>query len=328
MKKLITLIVIVFFAIGEARSQDPEFTQFYANPLYLNPAFAGSSGGIRFALNFRNQWPSISGNYVTYAASYDQHFDAIGGGIGMQIWYDNAGDGNLSTTVGSGMYSYQLDVSREFTIKAGLQASIYQRSIDFSKLTWGDQIHPRLGFIYDTEEPIPTSGEYSADPFVDFSFGFLGFTDNFYGGIAVHHITEPTKSFYGNANSILPRKFTVNVGTMIPLEQSRNPEVFLSPNIMYQTQQDFTQVNFGAYYIHKAFVAGLWFRQTQPNSDAIMALVGVKHDIFRFGYSYDLTVSDARSAARGSHEVAVIIELDPPNRGQTQKWRGLNCPDF
>ena len=55
-------------------AQDPEFTQFYANPLYLNPAFAGTARCPRVNLNYRNQWPGISGTYVTYSASYDQHF--------------------------------------------------------------------------------------------------------------------------------------------------------------------------------------------------------------------------------------------------------------
>ena len=46
MKKLIfSTLLIGLFALApthQAYAQDPEFTQFYANPLYLNPAFAGT----------------------------------------------------------------------------------------------------------------------------------------------------------------------------------------------------------------------------------------------------------------------------------------------
>ena len=42
MLKRIVLILTVLFSLGISENlfaQDPEFTQFYANPLYLNPAF-------------------------------------------------------------------------------------------------------------------------------------------------------------------------------------------------------------------------------------------------------------------------------------------------
>src|SRR5690348_885951 len=78
-------------------AQDPEFTQFYANPLYLNPAFAGSARCGRLALNFRDQWPSLTGQFVTYSASYDQHVDAIGGGLGILAMSDKAGQGTITT---------------------------------------------------------------------------------------------------------------------------------------------------------------------------------------------------------------------------------------
>ncbi|MFM8742085.1 MAG: type IX secretion system membrane protein PorP/SprF, partial [Cytophagales bacterium] len=34
-------------------AQDPQFSQFYAAPLYLNPAFAGSTNQNRVGINYR-----------------------------------------------------------------------------------------------------------------------------------------------------------------------------------------------------------------------------------------------------------------------------------
>ena len=62
--KILTLLFSLV-ATSEAKAQDPAFTQFYANPIYLNPAFAGSHGCPRVNMNHRNQWPSISGAFVT-----------------------------------------------------------------------------------------------------------------------------------------------------------------------------------------------------------------------------------------------------------------------
>ena len=67
-----TLLAFVLAAgvANEAQAQDPEFTQYYANPLFLNPAFAGSDRCPRMVMSYRNQWPAMSGNYVTQAVSY------------------------------------------------------------------------------------------------------------------------------------------------------------------------------------------------------------------------------------------------------------------
>ena len=81
-----------------ASAQDPQFTQFYANPMYLNPAFAGSARCPRVAINYRNQWPALKKTYITTSASYDQHFDMLNGGVGLMVMNDKAGEGTIATT--------------------------------------------------------------------------------------------------------------------------------------------------------------------------------------------------------------------------------------
>ena len=50
--KLFALVAIVFLTFFQtAYAQDPSFTQFYANPLYLNPAMAGSANCPRVSMN-------------------------------------------------------------------------------------------------------------------------------------------------------------------------------------------------------------------------------------------------------------------------------------
>ena len=118
LKRALVVLTIVFSTCVTNKSfaQDPIFTQFYANPLYLNPALAGASMCPRVNLNYRNEWPGIDGTtYATYSASYDQHIEALSGGLGLLITHDNAGQGTLSTTNVSGMYSFLLPVSRKFS---------------------------------------------------------------------------------------------------------------------------------------------------------------------------------------------------------------------
>ena len=142
-------------------------------------------------------------------------------------------------------------------------------------------------------------------------------------------LIEPNQSFFGNPDAIVPRRYTAHSGLVIPLDGRKNPESTISPNVLFMLQNKFTQMNIGFYYNKGPLVTGLWFRQTfgeYGNSDALMALVGFRKDRFKFGYSFDLTVSDARSAAPSSHEISTGIEwcAKKPNR----KYRKLTCPDF
>lgn len=313
----------------DANAQDPEFTQFYASPIYTNPAFAGTGNcGGRVVLNYRNQWPKLPGTFRTFAGSYDQHFDKIGGGIGIMAMQDVAGDGLLKTTALSGIYSYQINVSRKFTMRAAIQATYQQRSIDFDRLRFADQIVARRGFVNQTAEQLPNQKV----SYPNFSAGIVGYTKNFYGGIAVHNLNEPNQSFYGNSDqgTTVPRRFTLHSGMVIPIRKGhgRNsePDVSISPNILIMVQQKFMQVNFGFYVNKGPLVAGMWFRQTSPNSDAMMVLLGFRHNNFKFGYSYDVTVSSARAAAPGSHEISAAIEWCSKKR--PRRYRKLTCPDF
>ena len=107
--------MVVAVAPQQAHAQDPEFSQFYSNPLLLNPAFAGTARGPRVVMSHRNQWPAMSGAFVTQAVSYDQHFSSIQGGLGLTVMHDQAGQNTLNTTRITGMYSYQQAITRKLS---------------------------------------------------------------------------------------------------------------------------------------------------------------------------------------------------------------------
>ena len=98
-----------------------------------------------------------TGTFVTTSASYDQHVDGLNGGLGLLVTNDQAGKGTLNTTTVSGIYAYQQAVSRNFSLSAGFQATYFQKSLDWNKLTFGDMIDPRRGFIYNTND-VPRGG--------------------------------------------------------------------------------------------------------------------------------------------------------------------------
>lgn len=308
------LICLLAVLVSELKAQDPQFTQFYANPLYLNPAFAGNIRCPRICLNYRNQWPNMSGTYVTTSASYDQHVDALNGGLGFIVTQDNQARGTLNTTQASLIYSYLLSPSRSFSLKFGLQAGFFQKSLDRNKLNFGDMIDSRRGFVWNTNEQIPSQTKTN----LDFSAGVLGFSKRYFFGAAVHHLTQPEEGLQGNSK--LPLKITGHAGAMIPLE--KGSESFISPNILFQQQQNFTQLNLGVYVIRGMFVGGLWYR----NSDAVIVLLGLQTDHMKIGYSYDVTVSKLSNNTAGSHEVS--LQFNFACKKKKPKYRLMSCPSF
>ena len=313
------LMVFLMFKALSAVGQDPEFTQFYANPLYLNPAFAGSTRCPRVNINYRNQWPALTGTFVTYSSSYDQHFEGIGGGLGLLVLNDKAGEGTLSTTNMSLMYAYQLNITREFSIRTGFQGTFVQKKLDWDKLTFPDMIDPRYGFIYPTEEIRPET----TTSFWDFSAGILAYSSKVFGGVAVNHLTEPEESFIRPSDgSKLPMKITAHAGAMLQLPGNRDDETYISPNVLYQKQRDFQQLNIGVYVAKPPLVGGLWYR----NKDSFIALVGLQQGIMKFGYSYDLTVSKLANASAGSHELSFSLQF--PCHPKKKRFRAVKCPAF
>ena len=324
MKKIL-LVILTFITMGsaffnnKAFAQDPQFTQFYANPLYLNPAFAGSVRCPRICMNFRDEWPAIPGTFVTYSASYDQHVDNLNGGIGLLVMQDQAGQAILTTTNISLIYAYQLNVSRTFTISAGFQATYHEKSLDESKLSFGDMIDPTRGFVLQTNEVIARNNIGVPD----FSAGILGYSKSLFFGFSADHLTQPNESFVSVA-SPLPIKFTIHAGAMLPLDNhySQDDQVTISPNILFQKQQDFNQLNLGFYIMKGPIVGGLWYR----NQDAIIALIGFQKKSIRMGYSYDITISKLTEATAGSHEISLMLIF--ACKPKIKHFRTISCPSF
>ncbi|MES2800135.1 MAG: type IX secretion system membrane protein PorP/SprF [Bacteroidota bacterium] len=319
MKRIIFLIA---FAItcSAANAQDPTFTQFYANPLYLNPAMAGSHGCARFNLNYRNEWPSLSGNYVTYSASYDQYFKQISGGFGVLATHDMQGQGTINTSMLGILYSYHLNLGRKWKMMFGARASWYQKFLDWDKLTFGDMIDRRRGFIYQTGD-VPRGGSRG---FFDASFGTVVFNKSFFAGFAWHHMNRPNESMI-IGNSPLPWRFTGHVGADIELgkKSKYSNGTSIMPNVIYQYQNGFQELSIGTYVKYGVFNVGVWYR----NRDAFIVSVGVNTGKFRLGYSYDVTVSKLNNGVSGgSHEVSLGINLSC--KSKPISFKTISCPSF
>jgi len=309
------------------RSQDAFFSQFYANRLYLNPAWAGIGNEKRAFLNYRNQYPGIGSIFKTYTVSYDENIEALHGGVGFSLSNDIQGSGAISQLSFSAMYSYLFKAGRFLSLAGGLQASGISRSVNASGFLFGDQYDPSSG------APIQGNGlEHFGNIskiFPDFSTGIAAFYKNSYAGVSMFHLLKPYQTESSLPESRLSRKFTLFAGTYIPVYEKRlGKEVLqLNPNIIYIQQKNLSQLVYGLETLYKEkYVSGIWIRQNLGlKYSAIIFSIGLAIENIRLRYSYDAQFSkpSVQLPRLGSHEISMIIAFGEDKKN---KHKAIKCP--
>jgi type IX secretion system PorP/SprF family membrane protein len=323
--------LVILFSIFSIDSfgQDPTFSQFYANPLYLSPSFAGATEEYRFSLNIRDQWPAVPGVFQTYSVSFDKAMPNFNSGIGILATYDVAGSGDLSTTNIGILYSYDFNINKRWHIRPGINFKFYYLGLNISKLVFNSQITGS-----GTTPPIsPPPFDKVAD--VDFATSALVYNDAIWGGFTLDHLFTPKQSFYGGDDTKLPIKLNIYGGIrLIGHTRLRKKLVeALSIATNFQTQGRFYQTDIGLYYYKDPLIFGLWYRgipfMTTQAGDAIIGLVGIKTKQLHIGYSYDFTISNLISSTGGAHEISLVYEFNSFSiNGGRRKIRAIPCPEF
>jgi type IX secretion system PorP/SprF family membrane protein len=326
------LVVCLVGSIGFARGQDAQFTQFYATPTYLSPAFAGTGAQTRFGLVYRDQWPAIPGSFTTANFAMDHYLREVNSGIGLLVHHDQAGSGALRYTSATVQYAYEIELKRKVFVRPALQIGYVNHAVDYTRLVFGDQL-ARGGDIGTYENLARRNVGY-----MDMGTGALFFTPKLWLGMAVHHLNEPDQSLL-LASSTVPRKFSMHGGYRLNIRTAvirKHPQAVLFA-FNYKAQGRYDQLDIGAYYEQEPFFAGIWYRglpvkayaPDRPNNDAIALLAGVVVKDWRFGYSYDLTISSLAAHSGGAHEVSIVYDwADRRRRKALSKRRVVPCAKF
>ncbi len=331
-------IVVIFLLLQTTFvfGQDMQFTQFYASPLYLNPAFTGANVCSRASLVYRNQWPGVKTTYRSYLLSLDHYVAPQHLGIGLQCAVDVAGSGGLKTTIINPSFAYEVKINKTIAMRAGIQPGVTIKSIDFDKLIFGDQIarggNTGASSLATVETPTQTKA------FFDIGAGGLIYSSNFWLGVSFFHLNKPNESMFGAEGAILPIKSSVHGGGKFYLNpDEKDPDLKRSMSVVmhYRAQGEFDQFDVGVYYSQNGINLGMWYRgipglkSYKPgysNNDAVAFILGYQKDRFSVGYSYDLTVSLLHRLTKGAHEVTLSYQLCKPHK-KTKRVL-VSCPKF
>lgn len=320
-----------------AEGQDVQYSQFEYNPLYLNPAFTGSTPAHRISLNHRIQWPHLPQAFSTYSASYDYHMVGLNSGVGVLFNTDKAGAAALRTDVVTFSYAYHAALHDNFVFKPGVSLGVANRSIDYTKLVFGDQIE--FG-IDGAPSQDPLSTEIMGNSYIDVGTGFIIYDRRFWLGVAAFHLNKPNASLV-NYESIIPMKISFHAGGRFKIGNTTFKDIkkaSIAPAVIYKKQGEQEQLDIGGTVHYSPIITGFWYRGvpwnkkggSPVNQDALIFMIGIEYGEFEFGYSFDASISRLGPETGGAHEFSLqyVFDIKLSGRHVPHRDKVLHCPAF
>jgi type IX secretion system PorP/SprF family membrane protein len=321
--KRILFVLLLGVVLPELKAQDPQFSQFFSNQMYLAPSFAGATGASRLTLSSRAQWLGVNENpavYMTYLVAYDHYFANFNSGVGAILVQDRAGTAEFGVTEASVIYSYNLNMFRNWYLRPGLSFTYGEYGLDNEKLKF-------FGDLVDLE----TNINVQQKRYLDANASLLVYSKRVWFGFTAAHLMAPSLSI-GSFSSDKSLGVTLFGGAEIikyskllkPIDETLN----LAGQIrIFNTQKQF---DIGLYWYKHPLILGVWYRGipvvNSQRGDALIALIGFKNSWMYFGYSYDFTVSNLISSSLGSHEISFNVKFRPPPK--RKKLGAVPCPHF
>ncbi len=295
------------------KAQDPYFSQFFMNPVYMNPSYAGTMKVPRAGVQYRNQWPGISSAYTTYFASFDTYLPRITSGIGALLYNDVQGDGLYTETSFKFIYSKEIRLSKEWNMYGSISAGGQLNSLNTGRLVLPDGLDPIYGQHQPSAELLPDNNNRF---FPDFGAGVLLFNDKYFFGISADHLSEPDQSIYSAYANKLPRKFTAHFEVNVPYyERGRLRKLCtFNPNFIVQSQGNEHNITYGVYANRKGFSVGLWNRLTTQKSSDMIVMGGFMGKQLKTAITYDINFKGVGLRSHGSIEVSVSFLLKDPGQ--------------
>lgn len=342
MKKIIILTFIAVICISPMSiAQDVHFSQIQNTPLLHNPSFAGKSGGdVRAIVNYRSQWGSVTSNqFQSFGADIDMRFKSNEKGNyfagGLSMYSDAAGASKMRKTMINLALAAHIKINTNNYISGGIQAGLYQKSMDISDLRFDSQFegtghNPAL----DSHEDLSSHSELS--PTVSGGISYMwsnAFNQEsakegkkrFNIGLAIHHYNSPRFYFSPSHHDDIGFKYVVNFNGSFGLPfspwtiqpaaylamQNRATDIVIGTLIKY-TLQETTSSNKGA-----SVGLGGYYRF----GDAIIPAFQVEWASFALEFSYDINASELSGASggKGGFELSLKYISQKPIFGSKSK---------
>ena len=295
------IIFCLLLIIGTNRAmaqQDPQFTQYMFNNLYLTPAAAGIDGITRFTALHRSQWMGYQSSFGDGAAPTSQVLTfstpiyRLKSGFGAYVMHDQLGpQNNLEVQA---MYAYHLGISDNAKLSFGLKLGLFSQGVNGTYYR----------YIQNGDNLIVDGKESQVRP--DVGVGAMLRSEKFYVGIGVNHLTEAQFDFgLDETRGALQKHINFTAGYFYDV----NFDLQIQPTILVKS--DFNEFSFDMGVIatlRNTMWGGLSFRQSE-SATVLLGYSFLKDKSLKFGYSIDVVIKDREAKENFSHELMLIYEL-------------------
>ena len=286
MKQLLYTLLCCSVSVLTSGQQDPLYSQYFNNPMLINPAFAGSNERLYAGVAYRSQWAGIEGGPVTF--NFNSHLALVNNkvGVGVIAVQDQLGD--IKNTQYGGVFSYRIKLSNS-TFSFGMQAGFTRYATDPNAVKVLN--YPDPAFNQFTETKFNTGA------------GVLLQNERYTLSLSVPRMLASTVSQGGQNIQIYGQNFYL-YGSYIFYVNERIQ--FKPSTLLRATAGTPASADVNANFIfNKLYKAGIFTRKFNTYGVLLQMVMGN----YRLGYVFELP-GKGSALNYTSHEISLSLSLD------------------
>jgi type IX secretion system PorP/SprF family membrane protein len=306
LKRAFYTLLIVMSGVSARAQQDPQFTQYMFNNLYLTPAYAGVEGITQVTAFHRSQWLGYESSFgdggapTTQMINFTAPIYKLRSGFGFYATSDRLGAQTNNEIQAS--YAYHLGI-KDSKLSFGIKLGAFTQSVNFDKLRAIQQNDPAI---------VGKGKESQIRP--DVGVGVFYRAEKYYAGFGLNHLTQAEFDFGTTLRNALSSHLNVTAGYFYEV----NFDLKLSPSVLVKTDFKEYSFDFGVIATLKDKMwGGLSFRQSEA-ANLLLGYSFLKDKSLKLGYAIDVVVKDRDAKATSSHEMMLSYQL-PVNPGSGKK---------
>ncbi|MBS1487992.1 MAG: PorP/SprF family type IX secretion system membrane protein [Bacteroidetes bacterium] len=290
MKKIFTLLVGILAFSSLTAQQDPLYSQYYNNPMLINPAFAGSNERLYASVAYRSQWSGIPGGPTTL--NFNSHMTVANNkvGVGVVVVQDKLGD--INNTFYGGTASYRIKLQNSM-LSFGMQVGAVQYATNLDGVT-----------VSNTSDPL-----------------FVPFTVTKFNTGAGILLTSDRYTLSVSVPQLISNATTLNLGSQSAQLQVYSQNFYLYGSYLFYLSErvqfkpstliratkgtPFSADLNANLVFNKLYTAGIFTRKFNTYGVLVQAVMGN----YRFGYVFELP-GKGSALHYNTHEISLALSLD------------------